>query len=144
MNLSGLLSALWSRLAGRRGWRPADATGRRGEDLAAAHLRRLGYTILGRNVKLAFAEADIVAEDPGTGAIVFVEVKCRRASAGRAQPAPEAAITSAKRRKLVSAARALARLNRWGDRPLRIDVVAIDLSADGEPTLRHHVDAVRA
>jgi putative endonuclease len=125
-------------------WRPADATARRGEDLAAAHLRGLGYSILGRNVRLAFAEADIVAEDHDADAIVLVEVKCRRIGGVRGLPPPEAAVTAAKRRKLVAAARALARLNRWQGRRLRIDVVAIDLPERGEPVLRHHVNAVRA
>ena len=50
--------------------------GRNGEDLAAAHFERLGYTIIQRNFRCSAGEVDIVAERDGT--IVFCEVKTRR------------------------------------------------------------------
>jgi putative endonuclease len=52
--------------------------GRRGEELAAAHLTRRGLTVLARNVHSREGEIDIVAAEPR--AIVFVEVKTRRVS----------------------------------------------------------------
>ena len=68
------------------------ATGRRGEELAAEHLRRLGFTIVDRNVRTRLGEIDLVACDPRV--LVFVEVKTTRARAaaplervGRAQRA---------------------------------------------------------
>lgn len=46
------------------------------EDVAAAHLRSLGYVILRRNLRGPGGEIDIVARDGDT--IAFVEVKARR------------------------------------------------------------------
>jgi putative endonuclease len=63
---------------------PRHALGRRGEELAAAHLRRLGFCPLGRNERTRYGEIDLVAFDGRT--LVFVEVKTRRVGA-RAQGA---------------------------------------------------------
>jgi putative endonuclease len=49
------------------------ATGRRGEELAAQHLRRRGFTILARNLRTGAGEIDLIATDGST--IVFAEVK---------------------------------------------------------------------
>lgn len=56
------------------------ALGRRGEQLAAAHLERLGFTVLERNVRTRFGEIDLIASDGRT--LAFVEVKTLRASPG--------------------------------------------------------------
>jgi putative endonuclease len=58
---------------------PRHALGRLGEELAAAHLTRLGFAILERNARTRYGEIDIVAFDGTT--LVFVEVKTCRASA---------------------------------------------------------------
>jgi len=49
--------------------------GRLGEENAVGHLKRLGYRIIGRNVRTRFGEIDVVCRDRGH--IVFVEVKTR-------------------------------------------------------------------
>lgn len=60
---------------------PPGETGRLGEDAAAEHLRRLGLEIVGRNVRTAAGEIDLIAAD-GT-MIAFVEVKTTRARSPR-------------------------------------------------------------
>src|SRR6201994_143227 len=55
--------------------------GRAGEELAAAHLLRLGYEIVERNYRTRWGELDIVARTGAT--LTFCEVKTRRAG-GRA------------------------------------------------------------
>jgi len=55
---------------------PRRALGRLGEELAAAHLRRIGFRILGRNVRTRHGEIDLIAFDGRT--LVFAEVKARR------------------------------------------------------------------
>jgi putative endonuclease len=144
------------------GARPdADRQGRRdplgpaGERAAARLLKRDGYTLLGRNVRVLVGEADLVMLAPDRRTIVIVEVKTRRvgtpaaadegpdAPAAGMQPLPpEVSIDAAKRRKLIAVARYLRRANGWHDRAVRIDVVAVEWPDRGEPRCRHHPNAV--
>lgn len=55
---------------------PRRTLGRLGEDLAAAHLTRLGFATLARNVRTRYGEIDVIAFDGRT--LVFAEVKTRR------------------------------------------------------------------
>ena len=117
--------------------------GKRGEDAAAKRLRSRGYRIIERNAVVPMGEADIVAEAPDGRTIVIVEVKSRRRANGQpvrsAVTPPEAAITRRKRAKLTSIARHLARANGWIDRPVRIDVIAVEYADEShEPVIRHH------
>jgi putative endonuclease len=59
---------------------PRRALGRRGEDLAADHLLRLGFSFLARNVRTRAGEIDLIAFDGHT--IVFAEVKTLRMNGG--------------------------------------------------------------
>ncbi|MBM3231337.1 YraN family protein [Candidatus Peregrinibacteria bacterium] len=51
--------------------------GIRGEAIASAHLTKIGYVILAKNVRMGHDEIDIVALDPKDDVIVFAEVKSR-------------------------------------------------------------------
>ena len=71
---------------------PAPRDGRRalgtlGEDLAIAHLRRLGFVVVARNVRTRYGEIDLIAFDGR--ALVFAEIKTRRASNRRRGLCPE-------------------------------------------------------
>src|SRR4051812_9663992 len=57
---------------------PRQHLGRTGEDLALAHLERLGYELVARNHRTRWGEIDLVVHDGAT--LVFVEVKTRRES----------------------------------------------------------------
>jgi len=57
---------------------PRHALGRLGEEIAAAHFTRLGFSVLARNARTRHGEIDLIAFDGE--ALVFVEVKTRRAS----------------------------------------------------------------
>ena len=121
-----------------------DPTGLRGERLAARYLKRHRYKILERNCAIAGGEIDLVCLHPDQRAIVIVEVKTRRFDGGpsRTAPAPEAQLHLHKRRQLVRLTQHLVRARAWGGRPVRIDLVAIDLPATGKPLIRHHESAV--
>jgi putative endonuclease len=121
---------------------PRDDVGRRGEAVAVRTLRRSGYRILGRNLRVSAGECDILALAPDRRTIVVVEVKARRMEPGSGPP-PEAAVTHDKRATLARVARSLARSNGWTDRPVRVDVIAVEFPASGQPVVRHHVGAVR-
>ena len=71
-----------------------DPLGDRGENVAAAHLRKLGYRILIRNWESKFGEVDIIARDGKM--LVFVEVKTRKDS----DPEPEEQVNIVKQRQI--------------------------------------------
>ena len=121
--------------------------GRAGERHAASLLKRAGYRIIERNVRVAAGEADIVCVDPDGVTIVMVEVKTRRqGTAGSAQGAgvaPEASVHAHKRKKLLAVMRSLSKANGWDGRPVRIDTIAVEWQEGGAgPIVRHHVNAV--
>jgi putative endonuclease len=130
------LSALKRRAA------PHLAAGRRGEEFACAHLRKEGYTILARNLRLGRGEVDILAEEGEF--LVFVEVKTRR-KAGEYGALLN--VTRGKRRQIAALA------ERWRaenpsmrERPVRFDVVAVEGLDEAEPQItliRHAFDAWR-
>jgi putative endonuclease len=66
---------------------PRQALGRRGEELAVAHLERLGFAPLGRNERTRYGEIDLIAFDGRT--LVFAEVKTRRLAARTRSPRPD-------------------------------------------------------
>jgi putative endonuclease len=72
-----------------------------------------------------------VAEDRGT--VVFIEVKER---GGDSHGSAVESVTSAKRRRVVRAARIYAATHGVTGSPVRFDVVAIDWGPDG-PRVRH-------
>lgn len=121
-------------------------TGRRGERAAERHLRREGYRLLGRNVHVPVGEADLVFESPDARTIVLVEVKARAVTPGDAPRTPERAITRHKAKKLVAVARSIIRQNNWQDRPVRIDVIAVEFNKDGRQpaAVRHYPGAIDA
>lgn len=94
--------------------------GAQAEDLAAAHLERLGYRVVARNVTVRGGELDLVAVERDT--LCFVEVRSRgRSDYGTG----DETVGPTKRRRLVFAAQQF--LARWRDpsMPCRFDVVAI-------------------
>lgn len=141
---------VWQWVRRLAGWGDQTARGRlgrRGEKHAAKLLRRAGYRVLGRNVRVQVGEADIVCVDPDGATIVIVEVKTRWPGAAGSEQgaaiAPEASIHAHKRRTLLAVARSLATSNGWHGRPIRIDVIAVEWQGErGTPVVRHHVDAV--
>jgi len=112
--------------------------GAQGEDLAARALRREGYRILDRNVRLGRFEIDIVAQEGDT--IAFVEVKTRR----RTDVAdPEDNVDAAKRRHLSAAAHRYMSLHPQPDLYYRYDVVAVACQDERNPAITIYRDAFR-
>jgi putative endonuclease len=103
-----------------------------GERLAAEHLARAGYRIVGRNVRAGGVEIDVVAERPGL--VVFVEVKARRT---RGFGAPEEAVDPAKCARLVRGARAWLHEHAPPGVRVRFDVIAVEPDTGGRLRVRH-------
>lgn len=100
--------------------------GERGEALAVQALAERGYAILARNWRCARGEIDLIARDGDCYA--FVEVKARR---GHATQYPEEALTVAKTRRLEELAQIYLAEQGLEDVSWRIDLVAIELDAQG-------------
>lgn len=106
--------------------RARQSLGEIGENLACDELARLGYVIVARRYRSRGGEIDIIAADGPT--VVFIEVKTR---AGADYGSGAEAITWQKRRRIVSTATLFLARERLFDRPVRFDVVTVDLGDDG-------------
>jgi putative endonuclease len=100
--------------------------GNRGEEAAAAHLVRLGYEILARNIRTPYGELDLLARREES--TVFFEVKTRR---NRTHGLPEEAITPRKRNHLLASAQYYLQQRALCEVPWRIDVVAVEFDSSG-------------
>lgn len=111
--------------------------GAEGEKRAQLYLRRKGYVIRETNWSSVYGELDIISEQ--NGALVFVEVKTRRAA--NTESALEG-ITAAKRERMLKAV-----YHYLHDRDIdsetdwRIDVIAVALDGARPPKLDHVEDA---
>lgn len=115
--------------------------GRHGEQLAAEHLQRAGYTILERNWRLAAGavrgELDIVALDGRT--LVVCEVKSRRW--GAVDDALEG-VTGRKQGRLRRLAGAYVAQLGWQPAAVRIDVIGVCWPVPGGPAQIVHLREV--
>lgn len=109
--------------------------GQKGEALASERLRAEGMQILETRWKSHHYELDIIAFDPETAEVVFVEVKTRGSGTWGN---PEDAIDRRKIMRTVRAAHHYLCLHHI-NQPARFDVFAIVLPSEGNP----HVDYIK-
>ena len=107
--------------------------GDKGEDLAAATLKKQGYKIIERNYVTPLGEVDLIAKHKGV--FVFLEVKTRKST--RFGSPPEA-VHPAKQAKLRRLADYYLKKNRLGEVPVRFDVVSIVIEQVG-----HRLEIIR-
>ena len=116
---------------------PRRQLGRHGEQLAAQHMERLGFSIVARNYRTRHGELDLVAFDGR--ALVFAEVKTRRAS-GAGSPWDNLHL----RKRAQVRRMAAAYLNQVPDRPrgqtLRFDAIGITIDAQGGLVALEHLE----
>lgn len=124
---------MWPAWLFRRRGRPL---GQRGEDEAARLLRRAGYRIVGRNVRLNRCEVDIIARKGDT--TVFVEVKTRRRDGGFD---PVDSVNETKQRNIRRVAEAYIRKAGRSGEYYRFDVVTVVWPDDGEPEVTWYENA---
>lgn len=107
-------------------------TGRWGEQVAEEFLIKKGYKLVGRNIRTASGELDLVVEKDGT--LVFVEVKTRT---GYGFGFPEESVTDIKKEHILSAAQEFLENREEVDNDWRVDVIAInvDHKSKSEPKI---------
>lgn len=106
--------------------------GRKGEDIAARHLQKIGFVLLSRNWRCRQGELDLVATDGRT--LVICEVKTRtRESFGD----PAEAVTEDKVARIRRLTGQWLSIHRVGWCRIRFDVIAVYAEPGGEPRVRH-------
>jgi putative endonuclease len=110
--------------------------GRKGEDLAASHLRDLGWEIIERNYRTRLGEIDLVCRDHDT--IVFVEVKTRTPTDFAR---PDQSVTQRKQAKLRRLVEYYLVAHRLESSDIRFDVLGITLGGR-RPEFEHIVGAL--
>ncbi len=98
--------------------------GLRGEQFAARYLRDRKYVLYGSNFATKLGETDIVAFEPKSGTLCFVEVKTR--SPGGMLP-PAEAVDAEKRRRLANNAAAFLKHTEIPYRSVRFDIAEVIL-----------------
>ncbi len=120
---------MWPFLKPQEAWQ-------RAEQQVARHLRRKGYKILHRNLRLDRFEVDIIAQKGDT--VAFVEVRSRTDDS---VSTPEETVNYKKRQHL----RAIARryIARYGDPELyyRFDVAGVVMPTDGPARITYYENA---
>lgn len=103
------------------------STGKEGEQIALAYLKKNGYRICETNFRCPLGEIDIIARDK-TNEIVFVEVKTRKSNQ---LGYPEQAVGARKQKKLSQLALWYLQKKKMSDASARFDVIAITLRPCG-------------
>ena len=109
-----------------------DELGRRGEDLAVAHLAQLGLVVLDRNWRCRYGELDVVATDGKR--LVVCEVKTRSGQ-GYGDPAEAVTRQKASRIRRVTQQWLAANRVRWCE--VRFDVLAVHCPPVGQARVEH-------
>jgi putative endonuclease len=113
-------------------------SGDEGEDFAVEHLSGKGYEILERNYRFGKGEIDIVAKDPETGFLVFVEVKSKKnLEFGN----PVYAMTKSKVKQVKRMAELYLFDKEIAEADCRFDVVTVLLRGNQKPLIEHYVNA---
>lgn len=110
--------------------RTPEPLGKQGENIAVRHLKRAGYRILDRNVKLGRYEIDIIAREGDT--VAFVEVKTRRTNTFAE---PEANVNHTKQEHIRRAARTYIYRHPEPNTYYRYDIVSVVLPEIGKPAV---------
>jgi putative endonuclease len=101
-------------------------TGKEGEKIAVAYLRKNGYHIYESNFRCSLGEIDIIAREKSE--LVFIEVKTRKSGK---LGYPEQAVGARKQKKMSQLALWYLQKNKLTDISARFDVVAITLLPEG-------------
>jgi putative endonuclease len=108
-----------------------------GEQLATDHLIGLGLRILARNWRCRYGELDVIAVDPTTCTVVFVEVKTRTGDGfgGLAQAVTQRKVRRLRRLAGWWLATEASHWTHWA--AIRIDVIGVRVGRQRNPEIIH-------
>jgi putative endonuclease len=112
--------------------------GRAGEELAAAHLLRLGYEIVERNYRTRWGELDIVARAGST--LTFCEVKTRRAGGRAGGPFDAVGRDKQTRVRKMAGSWLVERRDRPYAEVIRFDAIGVIVDACGRLVSLEHLE----
>ncbi len=112
--------------------------GDEGENIAVDQLLKKGYEIIERNYRFGKGEIDIIAKDPETGFIVFVEVKSKK---NLEYGDPAYSVTKNKMRQIKRMAELYLYDKEIGEVDCRFDVITVLLRGNLKPVVEHYVNA---
>ncbi len=115
-------------------------TGQQGERIAEKHLKRHGYKRIARNLRSRHGEIDLFMLAPDRRTLVFIEVKTARPDRKSTIP-PEVRVGPQKQRKIASLALKLIAKHGLKGRPVRFDIIGVDLHEGRSPNIRHYPGA---
>jgi len=107
------------------------SSGKKGEGLADAYLKRNGYKILEKNYKTALGEIDIIAGDKDS--VCFIEVRSKNSFYFGL---PEETITAKKQAQISKAALAYIKRYSLEDKNCRFDVVCVQNVDSPKPEIK--------
>ena len=107
------------------------ALGKWGENQAARHLKKQGYRILKRNLKVSRGEIDIVASKDNV--LVFIEVKSQE---GKGPVAPEVRVGYSKQKQISKLAKHYLQRSKGQYDEIRMDVISV-YRLDGRSEIQH-------
>jgi putative endonuclease len=114
---------------------PRRTLGEFAERVAVQHLESRGYSVRERNVRTRYGEIDIVAQKADL--LAFVEVRCRR---GSAMGSAVQSLSPQKQRRLASLAEDYGQSRADLPEQWRIDLIALDLAANGKLVSLQHIE----
>lgn len=112
--------------------------GRTGEELAAAHLVRLGFNILERNYRTRHGELDIIAFDGQV--LAFCEVKARRLPAPATQPLEAIDVSKRRQVRRVAGQWLVERRERPWAEVVRFDAIGVSFDRAGRLLALEHLE----
>lgn len=110
--------------------------GSQGEQLACGHLQKQGCHLLARNVRTRRGEIDILALSPDRQTVLVVEVKTSQHQPTSTRR-PEHRVDARKQQRLLAASVQVLKQYHQVDKPVRFDVIAVELVEHGKPIIRH-------
>jgi putative endonuclease len=120
------------------GTEPENNLGRTGEQLAAEHLRRLGYEVVERNYRTRWGELDIVARVGAT--LAFCEVKTRRAGGRAGGPFDAVGPGKQARVRKMAGSWLIERRDRPYAAVIRFDAIGVTVDGSGRLVSLEHLE----